>query len=745
MEKELTMTRSLAKIFCALLLAAGGLLLAGGHPATGQGNAYGNTSVAADKDMDLLKQRLLASLQPNGADVAQRASQEGQRAAQTLGADGSWPDVDYQDQAQAHWKTFEHLSRVRDMAMAYCCGDASTKGSPALKAKLMSALDYWLKHDFQDSANWWWNMIGTPKTLGETLLMLEKDLTPEQVARGAGILDRSTLRKEAVAGAPYAAGSQTGANLVWVATNQVYRGLLQHSSDVVSDAMAPLFAEIHVAGPNHEGIQADASFHQHHALLYTGGYGASFTEDCTRWIEFTQGTRFAPSPEQIQLLERLVLDGTQWMVRGRIYDYGVIGRSIVGRGRTIGGLARCVERLANLPGPRQKELADFAARLRGEPAAPPLVGNRYFWKSDYMAHERVGYLTSARMYSTRVLNTDGFIDGDNKQTHHIADGAAFIYRTGEEYRDIFPVWDWRRVPGTTCEQRPEPLVPSEVRRNGKTSFVGGVSDGLYGMAAMDLRYDALTAKKAWFYFDNEFVCLGAGIACPTGDPVLTSVNQCLLAGNVAVADKAEPLASGEYDFDGVRWVQHDSVTYAFPLGTPVHVKIGPQTGSWADIGTGSAARVTLNVFSLWIAHGKNPDGSSYEYIVLPDCKGAAAQEEVGQLEVLSNTPAIQAVRHNGLKLLEAAFHRPEKLAGGRGWELSVDQPCLLLCRQTGEGLQISVSNPKNEPLTVTVTIDRALVGEGCSPAGPGVSAVRFVLPEDLQAGSSVTRTLKKAG
>ena len=112
---------------------------------------------------------------------------------------------------------------------------------------------------------------------------------------------------------------------------------------MLSDALTPLFAEIHVAAPGHEGIQADASFHQHGAVLYAGGYGAAFTDDCTRWVEFTQGTRFAPSPEQIQLLERYVLDGQQWMVRGKIYDYGVVGREIVrarqGRPRP-GGLRR---------------------------------------------------------------------------------------------------------------------------------------------------------------------------------------------------------------------------------------------------------------------------------------------------------------------------------------------------------------------------------------------------------------------
>ena len=70
------------------------------------------------------------------------------------------------------------------------------------------------------------------------------------------------------------------------------------------------------------------------------------------------------------------------------------------------------------------------------------------WCSDIMVQRRPGYYTSARMYSTRTLNTDGYINGENKKSHHLADGATYIFRTGEEYRDIFPVWDWKRIPGT---------------------------------------------------------------------------------------------------------------------------------------------------------------------------------------------------------------------------------------------------------------------------------------------------------
>jgi len=44
---------------------------------------------------------------------------------------------------------------------------------------------------------------------------------------------------------------------------------------------------------------------------------------------------------------------------------------------------------------------------------------------------------------------------------------------------------------------------------GATAFAGGVSDSLYGASAFELNFDSVTAKKAWFFFDKEVVCLGA--------------------------------------------------------------------------------------------------------------------------------------------------------------------------------------------------------------------------------------------
>ena len=58
------------------------------------------------------------------------------------------------------------------------------------------------------------------------------------------------------------------------------------------------------------------------------------------------------------------------------------------------------------------------------------------------------------------------------------------------------------------------------------------------------------AKKSWYFFDNEVVCLGAGIQSTSTYPVHTTVNQCFLKGGILVdkGDKEETLANGSHTY-----------------------------------------------------------------------------------------------------------------------------------------------------------------------------------------------------
>ena len=85
-----------------------------------------------------------------------------------------------------------------------------------------------------------------------------------------------------------------------------------------------------------EGIQADWSFHQHGNVSTPEATARSLPRI---WRTWPLAQRGLPLPSQAcrNILSSYILDGQQWMVRGRVWDYGVVGREITGPARTRGG------------------------------------------------------------------------------------------------------------------------------------------------------------------------------------------------------------------------------------------------------------------------------------------------------------------------------------------------------------------------------------------------------------------------
>lgn len=202
------------------------------------------------------------------------------------------------------------------------------------------------------------------------------------------------------------------------------------------------------------------------------------------------------------------------------------------------------------------------------------------------------------------------------KSEHFADGVANIYYTGQEYKDIFPVWDWQRLPGITCEQK-IPLLPcrSDFRVR-SSNFVGGVSGSMHGAAAMHLLSRNLSALKSWFFFDDVYVAMGTNISCSSGNPIYTSLANRLLDGTVTVkvsggyppmiletGKRWYPLSSAMTGSQ-LLWVHHGNTGYIpfndyqwsvgrqvksdselSDVGVPVmYVNNVPSTGDWSSIG-----------------------------------------------------------------------------------------------------------------------------------------------------------------
>lgn len=402
---------------------------------------------ATQADMETVKARLLAAQIPTEPEALRALADAAAKARDALGADGKWPGLDYQNPGASDWGPSRHVEQVLLLARAYATPKQPLYRDAALRKKIDLGLDTFFAGNYL-SANWWFNDIGVPSKIGVVLLLLEDSLSRQQREQGLTILKRSADNKP-MRGA-------TGANLSWLARVQLMRGLVLPSPELVADSFDTVWSEIKISPQKNDGIQADNSFHQHGALIYNGGYAGSFVNDVTAFMAYASGTRFAMPLAQQKILVDFVLEGQDWMAWGGDFDPSTRGRNITRQSdgkpsnwRQIGA------RLAGQTEVRRAELLELSRRQ--ETGGKKLIGNRNFWNSDFMVHRRAGFYVSVRTHSRRTRNTDGSrkeggpINREGRLSHHVADGATYILRRGDEYNAVFPVWNWTLVPGTTAE------------------------------------------------------------------------------------------------------------------------------------------------------------------------------------------------------------------------------------------------------------------------------------------------------
>lgn len=297
-------------------------------------------------------------------------------------------------------------------------------------------------------------------------------------------------------------------------------------------------------------------------------------------------------------------------------------------------------------------------------------------------------------------------------------------------------------------------VNMPVQTDGLTDFVGGVEDGLYGAVAYDFKspHDMLEAKKSWFFFDNEYVCLGADIKSNLNLPAYTTINQAHLRGAVTVNrdGQTEVLPRTKSDLENLKWVHHDKVGYILPEPATVNLSNRAEQGRWSDISATLSASdelVTQDVFLLGINHGNRPRNESYQYIVVPGATTeelAATSANNRNIKILSNTPAIQAVKHNGLGICQIAFYKAGEVEIARGASVRMDSQGMAMLKMNGNRIaELTVSDPSRMLTRMTITVPGIYNSGGDNfNAFPNRkennTMILIDIPKDVYAGKSVT-------
>ncbi len=641
-----------------------------------------------------------------------------------LNTDGSWSDINYDDKVDGPWKTILHLKNLLDIAKSYQTRGNQLYHKKNVSSKIQLALNFWLENNFQSPYSWWYNEIGTPELLAPIMILMENELSEKQIDLGVIILNRSEIK-------------YSGQNKVWVSANVLFRSLLLKDVEMIKKASESIHSELVVRLG--DGIQPDWSYHQHGPQMQFGNYGLEYFGDMTKWIYILRNTPFAFNENKMEVLRNYLMEGLQWVSWKGKFDVTTCGRKLLKNSASekTNRLYEDINKMVQLD-------PQYAEEYRKAMNYENLIGHKHFWRSEYQVKRTPGYFFSVKMVSERVKGGESS-RYENVNGYYIGDGVTYLYQQGDEYDNIFPYWNWKKLPGTTIHQD-DKILPLLLAKGYfiNSDFVGGISDGDNGIAVMDYKRDGLMAKKSWFVLNDMIICLGAGICSSEGLPVTTSVNQSYYRDSAMIKTSMGLNLAGEVEeITDPKWILHDRIGYFFPDKATLALETKMVNGSWHRVATHYPEDeiISARIFNLWFKHGKNPFNKSYSYILIPNALTAQlVKMEYEPVFSIKNTKELQEVATIEGDLAGVVFYEPGESSVFGGFK--VNQACIVMLRNKNYEIHVSVADPTQKLNEVQLTFKRKFEGVNATEIN-GKTIVKISLPQRGEAGKTEIISLRK--
>ncbi len=369
-----------------------------------------------------------------------------------------------------------------------------------------------------------------------------------------------------------------------------------------------------------------------------------------------------------------------------------------------------------------------------------------WFSADRATQHRADYAFLLSMPSYRHISYE-CINHNNVTGWYMNDGALYLYTKTDdhEFDGINFVRNDRiayHIPGTTTDSRQRPAVSisegwyPENDRVGcmdfeKNYITAGMDYSAYNCEIAEMKEDIgygagnpqfindLTAKKAYFMFDDECVCLGAGISSTMNSDISTTVEHrrlVKLQNNPYGSDKIS--INGEIITDNTFDLQIDDPSYACMEDFAGYVFIDAPKITVSkylcapdyDSNDGYSPvpkpeKVTRPFVEITIEHGKNPQNASYAYAILPyaDDEKLKKYAKDPDFEILSNTNKIQAVKEKNLGITGIVFYEAGECAG-----IKANKPCIVTFKENADGFKIKICEPTNKTDKLEIEIFKKL-------------------------------------
>lgn len=330
----------------------------------------------------------------------------------------------------------------------------------------------------------------------------------------------------------------------------------------------------------------------------------------------------------------------------------------------------------------------------------------------YSAALSLSSIRSAK-YETRPVNLDV-----NKEILGAVNGSGWFEGDGmlllsNPYYQINNVYwqyvNYGRLPGTTVDNRNR-TASDGGGFSGMTSYAGFAVNGDFSVAANLMRNNNneylsdLTAKKSWFVFDDEVVCLGAGITNTSLDTKINVEKPQTIESvieNVFYGDNNSIILSADDPGNESNSFVPNSTSSLLTHNALYFSKYG---GIYVPTHKNDALNARLsktaggNFIELWFDHGVTPKNATYEYAILP---GASISEffeytEAVGYNVISNNDTLQAVSDVSSGASGFTFWKATTVAENNsvysGVIKAADFACTVLVKEDATSITVSIAD-----------------------------------------------------
>lgn len=408
--------------------------------------------------------------------------------------------------------------------------------------------------------NWWDWRIGVPRYLLNTIFIMGDAIPEEDVQKYVATVSRFGQKPVSV-GSNRLNGCYVQAGIA-ILTKEAKK--LKEARDGMDDTVW--------YNDGGEGMNTDGSYIYHGKHPMNGAYGTEQIDMISPLICILNNTKF----EVTGLFEKNIAEWFDIAYEPFFYNGSfmsmVAGRGTLTNDKSIAAtVMKSYVRMLDLFDEKQRPVVEsfIKGQLQNSNSFysySPTVGeinrvtkimddesilprteyylNKVYYNMDRVVQHSEDYSAGVAMSSSRIYNYES-INNQNSKGWYIGDGMLYVYTKGRTSFDplFWTVSDPYKRPGTTVDTQERQALQITNAYLSDEDFVGGVSDGKHGVAAMKLdsysKYETegiestdygvesplhdctLEAQKSWFLFDDEIVALGSAVNAKDGYPVLT--------------------------------------------------------------------------------------------------------------------------------------------------------------------------------------------------------------------------------